>query len=192
MIRKRYGYGYLRATMYCPKCNQSQASDDMRYCSRCGFPLSNVALLLQNDGMLPQAFKEGRLQSSRARKAIESAILTGFFWAIGLLATYWFDAGKPFEIIVKIGSLIFFLLGLIGLLRFVYVFLFMTDREPDGDHYLKQITEQKRLTLPTPQQTPLSDFPHKANTKEMVRPLSVTENTTQLLDDSELHYQRED
>ena len=178
--------------MYCPKCNQSQASDDMRYCSRCGFPLSTVAILLQNDGMLPQVSREGRLRLSRARTATESAILTVFFCAIGLLATNWFDAGGPFEIIARIGSLIFFLLGLVGLIRFVYAFLFMADREIDAEPYSRQITGQERLILPTPQQTTFSDFPRKANTKEMVRPFSVTENTTRHLDDSESNYPRED
>ena len=178
--------------MYCPKCNQAQATDEMRYCSRCGFPLSTVAILLQNDGVLPLASTEGRMRSSRARTATESVILTVFFWVIGLLATYWFDAGGPFELMARIGSLIFFLLGLVGLLRFVYAFLFMTDREIDAEHYARQITGQKRLTLPTPQQTPFSDFPRKVNTKEMVQPLSVTENTTRHLDDSESNYQRED
>jgi uncharacterized membrane protein YvbJ len=36
--------------MYCPKCSQQQISDEMRFCSRCGFPLGAVKELIANDG----------------------------------------------------------------------------------------------------------------------------------------------
>src|SRR5262245_21868784 len=115
--------------MFCPKCNQAQVSDEMRYCSRCGFPLSIVALLLQNDGQLPtQSPARGR-QSTRARIAIESLILTVLSWAMALLATWWFDAGGPFELIAKAASLLFFFVGLVGVLRFLYAFLFVKQGE---------------------------------------------------------------
>jgi hypothetical protein len=123
----------------------------------------------------------------------ESVILTIVSWLIGLLATLWFDFGGPLEIVARIGSLVFFLLGLIGLFRFLYAFLFVNrDREPDQEHYLGQVTEPKRLAVPSPQQVPLSDFSRKANTHEMVRPISVTENTTQLLDEADSNHKRHD
>jgi predicted amidophosphoribosyltransferase len=37
--------------MFCPKCNQQQASDEMRFCARCGFPLSAVADLIAHNGV---------------------------------------------------------------------------------------------------------------------------------------------
>src|SRR5207247_959063 len=36
--------------MFCPKCGGEQASDEMRFCSRCGMPLGGVADLLSNEG----------------------------------------------------------------------------------------------------------------------------------------------
>jgi len=175
--------------MYCPKCNQSQASDDMRYCSRCGLPLATVAILLQNDGMLPPSTTKRR--SSRARTATESGILTVGSWAMGLLCTLLFDFGGPYELIAKLGSLLFFLIGIIGLFGFVYAFLFMReDRESEHERHPRQVTGQIRQGLPTPQQMPLSDFPRRANTKEIVQPMSVTENTTRLLDDSDAQVSR--
>ena len=174
--------------MYCPKCSQSQASDDMRYCSRCGFPLDTVAILLQNDGLLPSRPKGHRSLSQRGRIATESVVLTVFSWLIGLWATLWFDSGGPYEVIAKLGSLIFFVLGFIGLLRFLYAFLFVRpDEERAQESHVKRLRDTKLSALPPAQQTPLSDFPRRINTKEIVRPISVTENTTQLLDESSSH-----
>ena len=160
----------------------------MRYCSRCGFPLNTVAILLQNDGALPSGPRERRALSLRARIATESLILTLLSWLIGLWATLFFDSGGPYEIIAKIGALIFFVLGFIGILRFLYAFLFVRTAEKQGqERHVNRLPDTKRSALPPAQQTPLSDFPSKANTKEIVRPTSVTENTTQLLDESASH-----
>ena len=38
--------------MFCPKCSQQQASDDVRFCSRCGFQMHVVAHLLETNGAL--------------------------------------------------------------------------------------------------------------------------------------------
>ncbi len=29
--------------MYCPRCGQQQISDEMKFCSRCGLPMSGLA-----------------------------------------------------------------------------------------------------------------------------------------------------
>ena len=173
--------------MYCPKCNQAQASDEMRYCSRCGFPLGTVAILLQNDGVLPPLPNNLIRHSTRGRIATESVILTVVSWTIGLLATFLFDFGGPYELLAKVGAFIFFLVGFIGLLRFLYAFLFLRTEEADREHNVRQVSERNQPALPPAEQTPISDFPTKANTKEMVRPISVTENTTQLLDEFDPH-----
>ena|SRR6185436_14870495 len=173
--------------MYCPKCNQAQASEEMRYCSRCGFPLGTVAILLQNDGVLPPLPKNLIGRSTRGRIATESVILTVLSWTIGLLATLLFDFGGPYELLAKLGAFIFFLVGFIGLLRFLYAFLFLRTEEVDREDHVRQVSERNQPALPPAEQTPISDFPTKANTKEMVRPISVTENTTQLLDEFDPH-----
>src|SRR4028119_1734357 len=38
--------------MFCPKCSQQQVSDEVRFCSRCGFQLGVVAELLSTGGIL--------------------------------------------------------------------------------------------------------------------------------------------
>lgn len=39
--------------MCCPRCSQEQISEDTRFCSRCGLPLENVALVVAHEGNLP-------------------------------------------------------------------------------------------------------------------------------------------
>jgi hypothetical protein len=114
--------------------------------------------------------------------ATESLILTVLSWGIALLLTSWFDAHSVFEIIAKVGAVTFFLLGFVGLFRFLYAFLFLKIT-PALSRENALPGEPIRPALPQPQSTPISDWPRKQSTREMVRPASVTENTTKLLDE---------
>jgi len=167
--------------MFCPKCSQSQSSEEVRYCSRCGFPLEAVALLITHDGNLPGIDAKACSKSIRSRIATESVLLTVFSWAVALLCTKWFDASGIFEGIAKIGSFTFFLLGFVGLFRFLYAFLFLKI-QPDSSSELGKIKERFRPQLPSSQVNPLSDWPRRENTREMVSQPSVTEHTTRVLD----------
>lgn len=40
--------------MFCPNCGQQQVSSNLRFCSRCGFPLGLVSEVLAHGGSLPQ------------------------------------------------------------------------------------------------------------------------------------------
>ncbi len=40
--------------MHCPSCGQQQASEETKFCSRCGLPLSLVAEVVAQGGYLPQ------------------------------------------------------------------------------------------------------------------------------------------
>jgi len=40
--------------MHCPRCGQQQVSEDIKFCSRCGFPLGLVSEILAHGGFLPQ------------------------------------------------------------------------------------------------------------------------------------------
>src|SRR6266576_4733532 len=39
--------------MFCPRCGQQQATDSMRFCSRCGFSMEGTMHVLAHGGMLP-------------------------------------------------------------------------------------------------------------------------------------------
>ncbi|NNE98378.1 MAG: hypothetical protein HKN25_05080 [Pyrinomonadaceae bacterium] len=40
--------------MYCPRCGEQQVSGNLRFCSKCGLPLTVVSEVLSNGGTLPQ------------------------------------------------------------------------------------------------------------------------------------------
>ncbi|MGI8732721.1 MAG: hypothetical protein ACR2LM_05400 [Pyrinomonadaceae bacterium] len=168
--------------MYCPKCSQQQASEELRFCSRCGFPLAGVATLMANDGALPRVEHTAPSPARRGRIIKESALLTLVAWVVAFFTTMFWDWGGPLESVTKAGSLIFFLLGLIGLLRFLYAFLFVREAsfatpEPAFPH------ASSRAALPPQQHNPLTDYPRRTNTREMAPRPSVTENTTRLLEE---------
>lgn len=174
--------------MYCPKCSQQQPAEGMRFCSRCGFTLNGIALVLENNGIIPQVVPEPRqmVRPSRNRIMLESALLTVFSWAVAFVATFWFSAHGSGEVIAEITSLLFFLLGMIGLLRFLYGFLFAKDVGRTASGFApNQVSpgESHRAALPPQQSIPISDYPLRVNTKEMSPRMSVTENTTRLLDE---------
>jgi hypothetical protein len=171
--------------MYCPKWNQQQASDEMRFCSRCGFSLAVVAHLLKHDGklVLPDSEQKRKRKPSRTKIISESASLTLVSWAVAAVAMLVNNYGGALEIPAKIAAANFFLLGLIGLIRFLYGFIFVEDSEQNPDEFRERlIQEQARPALPPQQSVPI-DFQARANTREMASKGSVTENTTKLLDE---------
>src|SRR5262249_38437744 len=59
--------------MYCPKCSTEQLSDETRYCSRCGFLLTHVSELIENDGVMPlTAPRTGK--PTRRQQALKHAL----------------------------------------------------------------------------------------------------------------------
>ena len=177
--------------MFCPKCNQQQPTETMRFCSRCGFPLVGVAILLQNDGVVPEPSPGPVQKRGPSRKAImiESAIFTLVAWMIGMVATFWFDYGGPFETVAKIAALFFFTLGMIGVIRFLYGFVFAKDLVDHPTNYRlgnlathDSLGAPNQFALPAQQNLPADAYSKSGNTREMVARPSVTEHTTRLLE----------
>ena len=111
----------------------------------------------------------------------ESLVLTLASWMLVVLGTATWDWGGSFETVAKVGSLILFVLGLIGLLRFLYAFLFVNEVPATAQPAFP--VAARRTALPSPQDIPSSDYPQRSKTKEMIPRGSVTENTTRLLDE---------
>src|SRR5258707_8157117 len=62
--------------MFCPRCGQQQATDALRFCSRCGFPIEGAMMLLANGGMLPQyPLLEGEQKISPRKKGVKQGAL---------------------------------------------------------------------------------------------------------------------
>ncbi|MCA1591434.1 MAG: hypothetical protein LC754_02015 [Acidobacteria bacterium] len=73
--------------MFCPQCSQQQLSNDVRFCSRCGFALGAVARVLESGGVLPVASAEvgGRELTPRQRGTRKGAIVMVGAFALALL-----------------------------------------------------------------------------------------------------------
>src|SRR5262244_2190946 len=60
--------------MFCPRCGQQQATDSMRFCSRCGFSMEGVMHLLANGGIWPQG-EAGEQKVSKKRKGVMQGVI---------------------------------------------------------------------------------------------------------------------
>src|SRR5688500_11490131 len=102
--------------MYCPNCSQPQASAEMRFCSRCGFPLSAVRELIAGGGALAEGGADGQARGlSPGQKGARRGawlMLTGL--ALTLIVALLTAAEEDFAF-----------LGLIPFLSFVIGFVFV-------------------------------------------------------------------
>jgi hypothetical protein len=181
--------------MHCPQCGQQQASSEMRFCSRCGFPLGGVVELLAQGGMLRSADEQLQEQTlSPRRRGVRQgvlmmligvvlvpvlAILNGFIHGPNLL-----------DLLVPLSAVICFA-G--GLMRILYALIYeegASAMRRDLPAYAPSVTPAqlnmglRGSALPPPQSIPVPSFAQRrANTAELVPPPSVTENTTKLLDE---------
>jgi hypothetical protein len=177
--------------MFCPKCGQSQVSDEVRFCSRCGFALGVVAPLLTNHGVshvgAPLVAAQG---VSPRRKGIRQGgklMLFGTF-LIAFLAVFVELTGFPDEFPL-VGVLVF----LAGFLRMIYAFLFedktpaaVAPIHPTGQTFAPQQFDPRAQpgALPPAEFRPApSFFAPRTDTAEIATPPSVTDHTTRLLDD---------
>jgi hypothetical protein len=183
--------------MYCPRCGQEQASSEMRFCSRCGFQLGGVTDLLARGGVpaTTQADKTGpqvRGLSPRQKgtRAGIMQMLSGML-VVPVIAILSHNIFGWQQLIIPLAALITFI-G--GLLRIIYARLYEDDTPEMEQDVLPahatpaHLSARARVSaLPPQQSVPASDFaPRRANTAELVRPPSVTENTTRLLDEDKI------
>lgn len=183
--------------MHCPQCGQQQTSSEMRFCSRCGFPLGGVSELLAQGGVLrATGGEELREQAiSPRRRGVKQGVVMMLFGTVivpvlGILNSYQ-DQTTLLEVLVAISAVIFFA-G--GLMRILYAMLFESSAlgiKSDDSANAPAVTPAQLnasahvSALPPAQQgIPVSNFtPRRMNTAELRQPASVTENTTRLLDE---------
>ena len=168
--------------MHCPRCGQRRLSDEVRYCSRCGFPLGGVAALLEAGGEVAPAGAERRGLTAR-----QVGTRKGLAWMAGALvfalfvpAIAVFDQGL---FVLMFPAAVFFVVGFI---RMLYGLMLEDDTPPS-----KQISAAKATAtleaaraaeLPPARQQPAADFAaSRAATAEMAAPPSVAEGTTKIL-----------
>jgi hypothetical protein len=163
--------------MYCPNCGQAQTSDEIRYCSRCGLSLWELARWLTEGANAPwqpvQPVTGPTARRKGIRRAAKLLFLGGVLLPVALLLAIASD--EPGFLVIP--SLIIF----VGLVVMGYCRLFIDDLEATR----KQVPAQAHRPneyLPPAQANPVNVLrPREPNTAEIVRPQSVTEYTTNLL-----------
>lgn len=176
--------------MYCPRCGQQQATDSMRFCSRCGFPMEGTMHLLANGGMLPVVHaQEGeKKRSPKAKGVMQGAIL--FLLGILIVPTLGIMGNfapqridNVFYFFTAIAAMICFV-G--GPLRMLFAALF-EQGAPKYPQFTQTsyppptIPPARVSALPPPAVNPAGQW-RRPDTAEIQPRASVTDSTTQLLD----------
>ncbi|MBX7170075.1 MAG: zinc ribbon domain-containing protein [Pyrinomonadaceae bacterium] len=179
--------------MYCPTCGQQQISDQTRFCSRCGFLLSDIAEVVANKGISPyktpgRVIKKDYPRKSGIKKGVMLMLIGCFL--IGPIVSILF----PFTHLPVFVVPITFVTGfMVGVLRIIYALMF---EDTEFAHYLPESngTQQNVLnnpagqkSLPMEQSIPTSVYvpPSQGSwmtTNDVAAPPSVTEGTTKLLE----------
>ena len=181
--------------MYCPQCGQQQATDSMRFCARCGFPLEGAMVLLAHGGMLPRyEAAGGETKISARRRGVKQGALLMLIGAVlvpllGVFSNFApFRIGMAFEFFAAAAAILCFM-G--GPLRMLYAALFEEGAPPrpypmPSTFAQPSIPPPVRLAaLPQPNATPTAAW-RRPQTAEILQPPSVvTDHTTRLLEKSE-------
>ncbi len=110
--------------MHCPKCGQQQFSEDSRFCSRCGFLLTAIAPILQNNGEMPGMVRVDGGESPKKRGIKKGAfvfLLSFLVIPLTAMISIWLNI-EPFLVAAA-----FFLFTVGGLLRIVYAAMFESN-----------------------------------------------------------------
>jgi hypothetical protein len=157
--------------MYCPQCGQERGSEEIRFCSRCGFPLMEVTGLVERGGA-----PEDLPQSPRRRGLKQGAfVILSMLAMLILLAAGDFD--PDFVLSVAL------LGGFAGLLRMIYALAFQSGSR-SRPIPVPPVAVPKRVEAPRRAPLPPADTNQAAvprarfDTGDLAEPPSVTEHTT--------------
>lgn len=170
--------------MYCPRCSQEQLSEEMRFCSRCGFPLAIVMQLVSSGGALEGFDPEAKTQLSSRQKGIRWGVILMAIGALLLPTAALMTAMKSDLVFLFVPVLLIFLTGVVRLLH-AYLLGQKTPNKIESSAAARnrQLAAARTPALPAGQSIPAANWKQPVNTSEMAQPVSVTENTTRLLDD---------
>lgn len=187
--------------MHCPNCGQQQASEQMKFCSRCGFPLGLVSEILANGGFLPQL---AELNDKKKFKLNRKRVFKfGLIWFLLFTCLILPITAVLFDRF-PIGDEIIGLIAIVGTMGGILLMLFSLFFESSKNkinlpmpqqHFIpqNQINSQPSHAALPPQSanfTPVYTPPRSASgwreakTGELVPP-SITEGTTRLLEKEE-------
>ncbi len=178
--------------MHCPRCGQQQLSEEIRFCSRCGFLLTGIVEVMANGGNIPSVNDAKNSISTPRKKGLKKGLfiflLAFLFVPLATVLTIMVRAQGPFAVII-----VAILLTVGGLLRMAYAMMFESNLT--NEQMLEQNIDQKQRgffnkkkkakALPPEQSIPASAYvpPISGNWRDTndLTPTSVTESTTKLL-----------
>lgn len=174
--------------MHCPRCGVLQASDEIKFCSRCGLQLGLVAELIANEGILPELANLGRAKAKifTRRNGVAFSILWCMLFLL-IFTPIW--AVLDVEELAAATSII----GIFGGLMFLVSSMFFLPKTPSRAElagaytpgFLGPVGNQKRLspqtTQPAASYSPPIGSWRAPETDELAHPGSITETTTKLL-----------
>ena len=176
--------------MFCPRCGQQQATDSMRFCSRCGFAMEGTMHVLAHGGMLPvYQPPAGEKTISARRKGVKQGVLLMLIGAL-LVPVFGVMSGfapgrleNVFAFFAAITAIICFLGGPLRML-FAAIFEEAAPKYPQVPQtsFPPPIIPPARVSaLPPPPVNPADQWRQRPQTAEIPAPGSVTDSTTQLL-----------
>jgi hypothetical protein len=170
--------------MYCPRCSQLQISDEMKFCSRCGLPLSGLAEWLATGGVpaVPQQETQVSSRSPRQKKirrAGKLMFISGVLFPVFVVISLVFDEGGPMAVPLVLFFVSFFMM--------LYARLFVEQTSSiQNQQTPSALGAMSGGALPAaavPVFSPGKLSGQPVRTNELAQPPSVTENTTRLLDE---------
>lgn len=168
--------------MFCPNCGQQQISDEMRFCSRCGLPLSGLAEWLAGGGLPAKRRDEALVSPSSPRRrgirrAAKLMFFSGVLFPVFLMLSLMVDEGTP---------MIFpFLVFFVALVMMLYARLFSDKTSPVNIQAAPTSalgSTSTRGALPPGVNNSIPVGRQQVRTNELAQRPSVTEHTTKLLD----------
>lgn len=175
--------------MHCPRCGQQQVSEEIKFCSRCGFPLGLVSELLAHGGFLPQL---AELYKSKRWLTKKNGVVFSIMWMIFFLlimAPLWgiadVDELAAFSAVVGIFGGLMWLIASLVLLKSPSQMPFPQNELPNAN--INALHQAKQKHLPPQKSQPAQSYVPPAaswkapDTGELAHPRSVTEGTTKLL-----------
>jgi hypothetical protein len=182
--------------MFCPKCSQQQNSEEVRFCSRCGFQLAVVKAALAADEsqvtspLVPAPPGSVPAPSRRQRDKTVGVFLMFIVALLVVVGTL--DAPPDDEAPVLILICWWFVLTFLLNVRPLWRYFFGKDTsasppaatESKPGLFRRRRSRTNEPALPPAYSVPVTNVSARrpANTAEVVRPPSVTEGTTNLLD----------
>ncbi len=170
--------------MHCPKCGQAQVSADTRYCSRCGFLLTAISQIVENDGLpLMQPTKHQKVgwrHNPGFKLGLLIFLLT--FLVVPILTMISIAVrAQPF--IAVIAAVLF---GLGGLLKMAWALLFESEQNHKINPDEIYVPASRKIDLlPEMRDTPANAYVSPVgawrDTNELEPRGSVTDPTTKFL-----------